>query len=253
MDNKHVLLRYKNHGNCKELCGTVLLACIYVSTDKFKWTTADYNYERSQINWVASHLKKCAKQEGIDLDFLISAKFYNYNKPIYKDDSADLILSYVKSTGKLNLKDTIDYQSISKKIDKTVFLFLTSDEFYSFASVFLTDSNSEKSEYVMIRDFHKQTITHELLHVFGAVDLYYPEKVKAIAKSMYPKSVMLKSNSNYIDNLTKYLIGWHKEITPDAKKFLELTADMTNDEYKNGMKEIKNKKTLLDRMKNFFM
>ena len=73
--------------------------------------------------------------------------------------------------------------------------------------------------------FTSFTIEHELLHQFGAVDLYYPKEVVEIAKLFLPKSIM---NDGYeIDPLTEYLIGWKESLSYNAALFLARTQHFT--------------------------
>ena len=59
------------------------------------------------------------------------------------------------------------------------------------------------------------SFVHELLHLFGAEDLYQPEARRELAKELYPDEVMLQSH-RALDEIqigphTEYLIGWSTE------------------------------------------
>ena len=70
-------------------------------------------------------------------------------------------------------------------------------------------------------------MAHELLHLFGAIDLYdYDnEGVRAIAEQFFPDSVMMKP-TYVIDELTAYLIGWTKQPSPKVLQFLARTKGL---------------------------
>ncbi|MCP4449633.1 MAG: hypothetical protein GY811_30530 [Myxococcales bacterium] len=59
---------------------------------------------------------------------------------------------------------------------------------------------------------------HELLHIFGAEDLYKPEARKAEARRRYPDDIMLAPNRSLhfvkISPYTEYLIGWNPVLPP---------------------------------------
>ena len=80
----------------------------------------------------------------------------------------------------------------------------------------------------------ENTLVHELLHLFGAVDLYYPENLKQVGKKYLPGSIMC--DGNVIDDLTRYLIGWKRQLQSDsmAWKFLEETKNITAEDVRKA-------------------
>ena len=66
------------------------------------------------------------------------------------------------------------------------------------------------------------TISHELLHLYGAIDYYYPDTTSQSAIIYAPHSIMLCSNEHpVIDGLTRYLVGWNCNLTNPSQTFLE--------------------------------
>ena len=69
------------------------------------------------------------------------------------------------------------------------------------------------------RDSASDTVAHELLHLFGAQDYYYPESRKALAEQYYPKDIMLCDMPDLeyftLEAFTAYTLGWTDEI-PDV-------------------------------------
>ena len=69
-------------------------------------------------------------------------------------------------------------------------------------------------------------MAHEILHQFGAWDLYReylePENARK-AMELYPHSVMLNTYSNQdlleVDEVTAYLIGWHDQFAEHFTRF----------------------------------
>lgn len=69
------------------------------------------------------------------------------------------------------------------------------------------------------------TIVHELLHQFGAPDLYYPKRVTEAAEKCLGESIMNRGMA--IDDLTRVSIGWRDKLTDKAIAFLEATKGVT--------------------------
>ena len=92
----------------------------------------------------------------------------------------------------------------------------------------------EWSMVAFVDDHFENTLTHELLHLFGAIDLYYPDNLKQVGKKHLPGSIMC--DGNVIDDLTRYLIGWKRQLKDDspAWKFLEETKFITEEEVRKA-------------------
>ena len=69
------------------------------------------------------------------------------------------------------------------------------------------------------RDSGSDTIAHELLHLFGAEDFYYPESREALAKEVYPEDIMLCDMPDLdhftLGEYTAYTLGWTDSV-PDV-------------------------------------
>lgn len=64
-------------------------------------------------------------------------------------------------------------------------------------------------------------IAHEILHLFGAADLYTPQNVAALAKIYFPQSIM--DDGETMDEITRYAIGWTDDLSENAVEFLAKT------------------------------
>lgn len=64
-------------------------------------------------------------------------------------------------------------------------------------------------------DSASDTVCHEMLHLFGAEDYYYPESRQALAQKVYPKDIMLCAMSDLqyfeLGEYTAYTLGWLDE------------------------------------------
>lgn len=71
----------------------------------------------------------------------------------------------------------------------------------------------------------ERTLLHELMHQFGAIDLYYPERLSFEANRLLPDSIM--NSGNTIDPLTRYVIGWDTSLSEDAQAFLRAVSKIS--------------------------
>ncbi len=70
-----------------------------------------------------------------------------------------------------------------------------------------------------------RVIAHELLHQFGAVDYYFPQRVKETAEKYIVDSIM-GVGKPIVDDLTAYLIGWKDTVSASSYWFLKHTMWM---------------------------
>ena len=79
-----------------------------------------------------------------------------------------------------------------------------------------------------------RTLLHEVLHLFGAMDFYYPPVVKRAARKCFPDSIMF-ADGDEIDDATRVLIGWDAIPSPKARAFFEATRGVTDAEIEKAM------------------
>lgn len=83
-------------------------------------------------------------------------------------------------------------------------------------------------------DSQKRTLLHELFHLFGAADYYYPPVIRAAAKQWLPGSIM--NGGMVIDDLTRFVIGWDSALTKNAEGFLKATLGVTAKDIEDALK-----------------
>lgn len=77
----------------------------------------------------------------------------------------------------------------------------------------------------------RTVIAHEMLHLFGATDLYFPLSRKhqgenwTLARQVFPKEIMFASylplDQVHISPITAYLIGWRKDFPEEHFRYLK--------------------------------
>ncbi len=80
------------------------------------------------------------------------------------------------------------------------------------------------------------TIAHELLHQFGAVDLYYPQKASECAKFYFRDSIMGIGKRDVVDDFTAYLVGWKDTVSDETWHFLNASTWVTKSIMEDAMR-----------------
>ena len=233
---RHFAFNKMNCGPLKKLVGDVEILLVFVSTPSHPWTQEQKDAVNA-VSWSSIHyMQEEAKRYGADLNLTFGGLdisipteveykptitsedlqwYYDLLKQNFGADSiADLYAAYEKGLGKDNTP--------------MIFLFNSWDRSHAFSSSYLNPSFQE--EFCVIycdTDMHDNYLTHELMHLYGAIDLYdyHGEGVQAVAEKYFPNSDMM-TVSHEIDPLTAYTVGWTDTLAPEAQWFLYETEGL---------------------------
>lgn len=227
----HCLLRLKNNGNCTELKGRVLLYDVFVDDSLNKWSEQEIQFQRGERKQVANYLKQEALKDSVQLSFFqMEKRIHILEQVTHKTGANECKTLLAKKCGYSSLQELFLYLKNHYQVDQIVFTFLINKEGRSFA--YADERQSYNSgESLFLFKSNAYAMMHELLHLFGAVDYYYPKEVAKLAREHFPNSVMLESKKFEIDDLTRYLIGWHKRPTAVAQYMLNATAMITREAF----------------------
>lgn len=232
-------------GNCGTLTRNPTLVVLFVDDAESTWNnTLMQHFQNVQIAKAVDWMEQQAAKYGVPLD--IQTKFYhgtldNGGKVYYpsaiahQPDASDYDLL---ETVVANMKEGTGDQFYAKlRRDNggqdVMFLCMVNKDGLSYARGH-ADPYSQILEYAVVyaRDtdvpatdtLHQKThnrasvVAHELLHLFGAEEMYAPEGRNAIAKQKYLKDVMLWTEGfivrNEITEFTAYCIGWTDTVPP---------------------------------------
>lgn len=221
----HILLDAINEGNSKKLLGRVLVYVVFLDDAISEWDESAENELKIALKKQGRRLLSAAEKYGVELD--IDIKYERASIPFVaaRDDSPeDWGESALEAAGivKQVLRPDGEY-------DEVALTFALNCE--GRAEAYQTDKNNDVLvEFSTIYSNEPEAFVHELCHLFGAEDLYIPERVAEEAEKYLPKSIMLVSDTGVIDSYTAYTIGWTDGVTEDAKKFLRETITVTQDE-----------------------
>ena len=222
---KHILLRNRKKGGCQSLKGKITPVVIFVNDPVNKW---DDNEKKTMMNDCSEVIKEIQRQ----------AALFGQNpviKPVYKT-----------ATIKCNVKDegwdTLALKSAGLPSDGIVNDAIEKQYGVNEAPViFVANFNGRAHavsgagrEYVVLYD-SMDGMFHELCHVFGAPDYYYPELVNKIAQEVFPDSIMLSGKT--VDDVTAYNIGWTDKISETATEFLKKTAYVTEKDINESLEK----------------
>ena len=229
----HFALRAKGKGCSVSFRGKVCFVAFLVHEAKSAWSKVDIEKCKEVLKKVQNTLQA---QSGLTKNRLhvtfaidVVSVQLKFDRGFHKELEANVLKQYG------SYADSAAYQEHYKKKflkDEAPVLFILNRDFRSFAISSKNDNHSDNEasfvSYSSDVDECARTIIHELLHQFGAIDLYLPEKVKTVAEKFFPDSIM--NSGNQIDSLTRYLIGWDEEPKEDVIQFLEETKEITEDE-----------------------
>lgn len=226
-------------GNCGTLTRNPTLVVLFVDDAESTWNEPlMQHFQNVQIAKAVEWLEQQAAKYGVPLD--IQTKFYhgtleNGGRVYYPatvahgpdEDDYDLLESVV---GNMN-EGTGDQFFAKLRRDNggedVMFLCMVNKDGLSYARGH-ADPYSQILEYAVVYArhtdvpptdaLHQKThnrasvIAHELLHLFGAEEMYEPNGRNEVAKEKYLKDVMLWTESfiarNEITEFTAYCIGW---------------------------------------------
>jgi hypothetical protein len=258
--------RHKNV--CKVLHNNVLVFLIFVdSKDTSPWTEFDIQSTIDSLNIAIDWLERKAKDNNVNLN-LVSDYYIGQNyttvkrklpeKSVYEsvfipsytqgiknlNDWADKIarevgtsLETIKKDGipeidkPRNKERLIAYLRDKYAVESVALLYMVNNYFKEDISIPINTMTTNDVEFAIVSYKYPSEITHNILHLFGAADLYDTplrknKKKIQLAQTLYPNDIMQDPyargiNSLEIGDFTKYMIGWTEEIDPVNKELLK--------------------------------
>ncbi len=208
------------------LSGEVNMLCVFVETDLEDWEEDEMEAYYREYLAAQEWIKEEASFYGQELRF-DNEEFYLENKKrirldgIYRGDSPSRTLSKVlQELGYQDFEDLMDRHNFDFQQNKMKIVLMVKQNSRSHAFNYWSVKQVDmaivycKSTYGMRTD--KYVMAHEILHQFGAWDLYFGksqtrESAKRAAE-LFPHSIMASTHHNkerlQVDGLTAWRIGW---------------------------------------------
>lgn len=219
----HVYLSYMNAGRCEELVGRVVVTVLVTSDTVSTWTPeARAELERSLAEHEAV-LEADAGRYGKELD--VTYSFIDVTITVEAtrtgEDYAweDEVFKAAGFSGKNKAQAELDSQN-GADANPVAIVFNKAGRAYARSSVLNT-----QTEFCVLYSSDLSSFRHELYHLFGAKDFYYPNEVEVLANTHLAHSIMCRGDE--MDALTAFIVGWDEELDPDPLAFLEATKHLT--------------------------
>ena len=232
-------------GNCRKLLGNVYTLVIFLDDDVSSWDEESRNdFYNKRFFPSVNYINEQADIRGVDME-LKSGQYTTrsdmstpprYNGLIETDiskviNNLDIFNQVAQTLGFLDKKVFHAYLQNYSGCEQIAYVIVLNKSGRAYAISDTTDDDVDSVEYVVAfssnengKDNLGSTIIHEMLHLFGATDLYdphgeYPER-KKLCKKLYPKDIMMLSaedpNDLNIGRLTECLIGWSDYFPPEC-------------------------------------
>lgn len=219
------------------MIGNIAIVSIFVSDVSTRWSKNDIDKYMKALDEAETFL---LNNGGHEAGLAIPLKMYFRCNLQYRADrgrygnTVDDVLRKLGYNTICELRDELIKNN--RHINSVVVLFVFNTAERSFAMSIkgrkdacstrraYTDSGEYAFIYFRSHEYMAHTLCHEMLHLFGAIDYYYPDTVKRQAEKYFPRSIMLCFYEKpYIDGLTRYLIGWSKNLDLESLLFLNNT------------------------------
>lgn len=223
-------LRGKNVGCSISLRGRVVLIAFLINDGVSQWDPESEKILADSLKQISNRLMDDSGLNRDELD--IAYAFCQVTIPftVEKRNSSKFVESVLRQFGYEDVQSYQRHYESKFGRDDTCISFVFNKEFRSYAvsvdAAEVTETEDDRGNEYSIVAFDpknpagsQRTFIHELMHQFGAIDYYYPERLAMEAEHYFPGSIM--NSGDTIDDLTRYVIGWTDTLTPQAKAFLK--------------------------------
>lgn len=226
----HYMLDAKNRGNCKLFTGRIMFYMIYVNDSLSTWTKASAMSASKECEWSIQRIKREAELDKVFLQCLVHEEHVTIERALKNNSYATECREEIaRKLENCSMSEFACRMERKYAVNSIVYVYLLNRPGRPFAMQTISQSSSPEG-IVLFTPFRSGFI-HEVMHLYGAADYYYPERLKSVAQRIFPNSVMLIGGEyGVIDEMTRYLIGWHLQPTEKARKFMSETISITRDE-----------------------
>jgi len=268
-------------GSVKYLDGSTVLVSIFMEDKNALWTSIDEELVHNNLDIACDYLVEEGKRYGKDVNLIYDTEEYSdleyhldYNKafPGSTDDDTAAVDDFVNYVYEY-IYNEISVEDIMKKyhVNSVGFLIFIDGEadaataynyHYGPTNYYYEEIAFINLRWDYDRNVNPDTYAHEILHMFGARDLYYTDAGDGISRDFvdyvaeeYSKDIMLgyatkgvsweDKITSQITDITAYFIGW-KDYISELDDFPEIKAkypasftqdDANMDEYEEYMLE----------------
>lgn len=220
----HLYLDAMNDGSCRQLVGRVVVTVIFVGDSESSWTSADVSEAKHSLSAQESALERAAGSHGASLDIV-----YNYLTasigsaiPLDPDDDEKWQEQAAENAGIASFSSAAAALESKHSADEAPVVFAVNKSGRSYAQ----QMSGDRTEFSCVFGSDMESFSHELLHLFGAMDFYYPSAITALCETHLGDSVM--NGGERVDDLTAFIVGWTSRKSTGAQSFLDGSAVYTS-------------------------
>ena len=222
---EHVYLTSRGYGACTGFTGNVKFYVVFVSDPEAAWTEDRITQTKQEIEATMARIRQDAAAYGAVLNLTAEDVTARAEAPLVRKEWTDWANSALTSISLPGMKNgTAAVLEERYGVDAVPIIFCTNQNGRSFAQSY--SGSTSATEGVLIYGDTKE-LYHEVCHVFGAEDFYYPTEVAELAKTYLPDSIMANSAEGMMEDLTAYCIGWTDTLSDNAMQFLQKTSHLT--------------------------
>lgn len=230
-----------NKGSATKLRGRIYVLSVFVSTGE--WSGAEKNKLFEEVKQAEAWLKKQAARYGSSISFVNGnyglSNTVRVNQLPNDAETGDRwshnVRNVMNAVGWSNANDFVDWAKQNEKVDHVVLLVFCNGKGRSYALPYVENSDRSFLEgAILFKESTRgsvtraSTIAHEMLHLFGAWDLYKeddrPQKMQDKVNSEYPNEIMVTTHQDIGKYNMSELTAWRVGIAPYKTNFIKYSA-----------------------------
>lgn len=229
----HTFLDEKRQGSCRSLTGNVLLVMLMVDDDESHWTDEAITKYKEAQKTATNKMISEAQQYGAKLRISILYRRCTITGSLSYSDTSDWSDAALAAAGLPRHSAVTEFLKRKYSTEEAAVLFCMNYPGRAFAR-YSNRPNRFECAFLYSDDADYR---HELYHLFGAQDYYYPTLIAKYGVKYFPKSIMMTCGNTVTDSLTAYLLGWTPRLSDEARSFLDDTVWITDEALSKAAKE----------------
>lgn len=234
MAQEHTFFIYKDKGMSRRLRGKVAVELVFVADRETVWTQEEMDDFYHTYRTATLDLSRQAAAAGVTLTFSTTVGRFLFSGKLHPGNVAECVEKkvypqYLKKQGFDTNRTYVAVRKASWNADEVAVIFVLERQFRAFAM-----PGQDKEFCCLTQNDDVHAVAHELLHLFGAIDLYFPYHIYGLTMKNFPKSIMCSYEGNEVDPLTGYLVGWSSFLPEKAKEFIASVDDYTPQRYREA-------------------
>lgn len=220
----------------QSLIDEVHVFTLFVDTQMEYWEEGEMDYFYGELlksqQWLQEQAENYQQFVEFNNDFFFRNKEVIYIENISLQNSKNVLKKAMEELRFEDFDAFLDANNFDFEKKKLKLIFFVKDANRSHAFNYWSSSDIDIAIIYCRRTNGMWTdqyvISHEMLHQFGAWDLYYGESQSyekaEKAKELYPNSIMISTYFNKwaleVDELTAWRIGWHNNTKEEYQTFV---------------------------------